>query len=244
MRVRAPNPGPMTLDGTNSYLIGRPGGAVVVVDPGPADVDHLTRLAAQGRVELVLATHHHADHVEALRRFAEQVGAPVRAMDAAHCLGAGPLSDGEVIRAAGVRIRVLATPGHTADSVCFLLEADGASGSILTGDTVLGEGSTIIAHPDGALAPYLASLRSLRALGDARVLPGHGPTLPSLASICDVYLAHRRERLDQVRAALRALGPDAELAAIADAVYAQVPQALRFAAEASLRAQLDYLREA
>lgn len=243
-RVLAPNPGPMTLSGTNSYAIGREGGSVIVVDPGPGDDAHLARLASIGHVELVLATHHHADHVEALNRFAREVGAPARAMDAAFCLGADPLADGEVIQAAGVRIRVMATPGHTADSVCFLLEEDGPAGSVLTGDTVLGEGSTIIAHPDGALAPYLSSLRALRQHGDALVLPGHGPALPSLGRACDAYLAHREERLAQVRAALATLGRDASVAEVADLVYADVPTGLRSAAEASLRAQLDFVREA
>jgi glyoxylase-like metal-dependent hydrolase (beta-lactamase superfamily II) len=241
--VRAPNPGPMTLDGTNSYVLRAPGSrGVVVVDPGPADAAHLARLAASGPVELVLVTHHHRDHSESLAEFARMTDAPVRAIDPALCIGADALADGERIRAAGLELEVVATPGHTADSACFVLPAPRA---VLTGDTILGRGTTIIADPDGALGPYLQSLDRLRALGTpgpASVLPGHGPVLPDLAAICDAYLAHRAERLDQVRAALAELGSDASVDAVTDLVYADTDAAVRPAAEASVRAQLLYLR--
>ena len=236
----APNAGPMTLDGTNSYLIAAPGSPdIVVVDPGPLDEAHLAALAAAGRVELVLVTHRHADHSAASARFAALTGAPVRAFDAAYCVNGDPLVDGELIVAAGTSIRVVATPGHTDDSVCLHLPGDGPTGSVLTGDTILGRGTSII---DGALADYLASLERLRAIGPAIVLPAHGPVLPDLAAICDAYLAHRHERLDQVRAALATLGRDASIAQVTDVVYAQTDAAVRFAAEASVRAQLAYLR--
>lgn len=236
----APNAGPMTLDGTNSYLIGAPdSSSLVVVDPGPLDERHLARLAAAGRVELVLITHRHVDHTEASVRFAELTGAPVRAFDSAYCVDGDPLMAGELIVAAGTGIRVVATPGHTDDSVCLHLPDDGPGGSVLTGDTVLGRGTSII---DGTLADYLGSLETLRAFGPATVLPAHGPVLPDLAAICAAYLAHRRERLDQVRAALATLGADATVAQVTDSVYAQTDTAVRFAAEASVRAQLAYLR--
>jgi glyoxylase-like metal-dependent hydrolase (beta-lactamase superfamily II) len=255
-RLLAPNPGPMTLDGTNSYIISAPGSrSVVVVDPGPLDEGHLATLAGTGRVELVLITHHHADHSAASRRFAELTGAPVRAVDPACCVNGAPLAagmagtsetGGEEIDAAGVRIRVIPTPGHTNDSVCFHLPGDGPNGSVLTGDTVLGRGTTILGYPDGTLADYLASLATLRALGPATVLPAHGPVLPDLAATCDAYLAHRQERLDQVRAALAELDPElddaATLAQVTDRVYAETDAAVRFAAEASVAAQLAYLR--
>lgn len=242
-RLLAPNPGPMTLDGTNSYLIGAAGTAKsVVVDPGPLDEGHLARLAAAGPVALVLITHHHADHTAASERFAELTGAAVRALDPAYCVGGDPLVPGELIEAAGVGIRVLATPGHTADSVCLWLPNDGPHGSVLTGDTVLGRGTTVVGHPDSTLREYLASLELLRALGPATVLPAHGPVLPDLAAICAAYLAHRRERLDQVRRALTELGPNATLALVTDLVYAEADAAVRFAAEASVRAQLAYLQ--
>lgn len=257
--VRAPNPGPMTLDGTNSWVLRGPGaGASVVIDPGPTDAAHLARLA-EGGVELVLITHRHPDHTAAVDAFAELTGAPVRAVDPAWCRGAGLLADGERIVAGGVVLDVLATPGHTSDSACFALASpegiDGPDGApaattpvaVFTGDTVLGRGTTIIAHPDGALGPYLGALERLRGLGAGHpitVLPGHGPVLPDLAAICDAYLAHRAERLDQIRDALGRLGADATAEAVTDDVYADVDPSVRGAAEASVRAQLEYLRGA
>lgn len=233
----------MSLDGTNSYLIAAPGAmTVVVVDPGPLDQAHLEGLAAAGPVELVLITHKHPDHSAASAAFAQLTGAPVRAFDPAFCVDGEPLTDGELIVAAGTRIRVITTPGHTADSVCFHLPDDGPTGSVLTGDTILGLGTTVIGHPDGTLAEYLSSLETLRALGPATVLPAHGPTLHDLAAICDSYLAHRRERLDQVRHALAMLGPDATTAQVTDLVYANTDASVRFAAEASVSTQLAYLR--
>ena len=239
----APNPGPMSLDGTNSYVIAAPGSeSVVVVDPGPLDDEHLTELAGAGRVELVILTHHHVDHTEAAEEFHLRTGAPVRARDAALCIGAGPLEDGERLDAAGVRIEILATPGHTADSICVHLPDDGDHGSVLTGDTILGRGTTVLVFPDGRLGDYLASLERLEALGPATVLPAHGPVLPDLAAIAQAYAAHRQERLGQVRAALAQLGQDAPVAAVTDAVYTDIDASVRRAAETSVAAQLDYLR--
>ncbi|AXJ11282.1 MBL fold metallo-hydrolase [Arthrobacter sp. PM3] len=245
----APNPGPMSLAGTNSYLIGAPGAAgAVAVDPGPLDERHLHALAGEGRIGLILITHRHADHTAAAARFAELTGAPVRAADPAHCHGAPPLQDGETLQAAGVEIRVMATPGHTSDSVCFHLPQDGPHGSVLTGDTVLGTGTTVLDYPDGTLADYLGSLDRLERLGPATVLPAHGPVLPALDEVVRAYRDHRLGRLEQVRAALRAIGAGAgassqtDVGAVTDAVYADVDPAVRRAAELSVAAQLDYLR--
>ncbi|WP_323959615.1 MBL fold metallo-hydrolase [Arthrobacter sp. JZ12] len=237
----------MSLDGTNSYLIGAPEApSVVVVDPGPLDDVHLAALQSSGPVELVLITHHHRDHTEASARFHQLTGAPVRALDPAQSHGGPPLLDGETISAAGVRINVLATPGHTADSVCFFLPDDGPSGSLLTGDTVLGRGTTVLSYPDGTLGEYLRSLDLLEGLGNAAVLPAHGPALPGIADAARSYRSHRLERLDQVRAALLALGltaGEASVGAVADRVYADVDPSVRRAAEQSVAAQLHYLRE-
>ncbi|MGI5126406.1 MBL fold metallo-hydrolase [Pseudonocardia sp. CA-107938] len=241
------NPGPMTLDGTNTWLLRAPGSAAcVVVDPGDEDVPHLERVAeAAGTVALVLITHWHHDHVGGAPWFADQTGAPVRALDPALTVGGAPLVDGEVIETAGVRLQVVATPGHTADSVSFLLDGPDADPAVLTGDTILGRGTTVIAHPDGALGPYLTSLRRLAELSPGTVvLPGHGPELPDAAAIASGYLAHREQRLDQVRAALATLGADASPAQVVEHVYADVDRSLWRAAELSVRAQLDYLRSA
>ncbi len=261
--LRADNPGPMTLDGTRSYVLRAPGApGCVVVDPGPDLAPHLAALADAGPVDLVLVTHRHADHTGGLARFRELTGAPSRGVSAEYCAGAGPLGDGEMLEVAGLRIEVLATPGHTADSACFVVSAPGdpASGTVvLTGDTVLGRGTTVLAEPDGSLRDYLASLDRLSALdlpGPASDpipgLPGHGPVLPDLRAAVHAYREHRTERLDQVRSALAALGvtlpdgegplPDAVLDAVTGAVYSDVDASVLPAARSSVRAQLEYLR--
>lgn len=239
------NPSVMTLDGTNTWILRVSGSEqCVVVDPGPDDEAHLRRVAEVGDVVATLLTHGHVDHAAGAKRFAELTGSSVRAVDPAHRLGSEGLIEGEVIAAAGVEIRVLATPGHTADSVCMVLDGDGEHGSVLTGDTVLGRGTTVIAPPDGALGPYLDSLRRLAELSDGTaVLPGHGPELPDAPAAARQYLAHREQRLAQVRAALVRLGADATARQVVEVVYADVDQALWPAAEWSVRAQLRFVRE-
>lgn len=240
----AENPSAMTLDGTNTWLLRAPGEpGCVVVDPGPDDEEHLRRVAAHGPVAQVLLSHRHPDHAAGARRFAELVGAPVHAVDPELRLGSEGLAEGAVVDAAGVQLRVLATPGHTDDSLSFLITGDGPP-SVLTGDTVLGRGSTVIAHPDGRLGDYLGSLRRLADLPPGvAVLPGHGPELPDAAEAARGYLAHRQERLAQVRAAVAALGGSPSARQVVEVVYADVDRALWPAAEWSVAAQLAYLRE-
>jgi len=245
-RVLAANPGPMTLDGTNTWILKAPGAEqAVVVDPGPMLEEHLRAvLDAAGKVAVVLLTHKHPDHSEGAAWFANHASCGVRAVDPAFRMPtdrAHGLAEGDVITADGLRIEVLPTPGHTLDSVCFWLPQDG---SLLTGDTVLGRGTSVVAHPDGALGPYLDSLERLRAFanspaGVTRLLPGHGPVIDDPAAALTHYLDHRRERLDQVRAAI-AEG-HATPQAIVEHVYADVDSSLWPAAERSVRAQLDYL---
>jgi glyoxylase-like metal-dependent hydrolase (beta-lactamase superfamily II) len=234
------NPGPMTLDGTNTWLLRAPDSSgTVVVDPGQADDRHLDALlAAAPEIALVLLTHGHHDHSETAAAVHERTGAPVRAIDPAQCLGGASLSDGELVSAAGLDVRVLATPGHSSDSASFVVGAE----AVLTGDTILGRGTTVVAHPDGNLAEYLDSLQRLRDLGDVAVLTGHGPELPHAGSAARMYLEHRDERLRQIRDALRELGPDATARQIVELVYADVDQAVWWAAELSVEAQLKYLK--
>jgi glyoxylase-like metal-dependent hydrolase (beta-lactamase superfamily II) len=236
----------MTLDGTNTWLVAEPGSArAIAVDPGPDDEGHLRRVHATAeeagrRIETIVLTHGHDDHSAGARRLAELTGAPVLAVDPAHRRGGG-LRPGDTVRAGGCELQVIKTPGHSPDSVCLLLEADDA---VLTGDTVLGRGTTVIAG-DGSLSDYLASLDRLRALAEEAnlraLLPGHGPLLEDPAGTLDYYIAHRAERLAEVSAALEA--GETTLAGIVARVYVDVDRALWPFAEWSVRAQLAYLSE-
>lgn len=242
--VLAANPGLMTLDGTNTWILREPGSsASIVVDPGPDDETHLAAVrAAAGHVAAILLTHGHPDHSAGARHLAELTGAAVRALDPSHRLGDEGLGEGDVVADAGVELRVWATPGHSSDSLSFLLDSGATDQAVLTGDTILGRGTTVVAHPDGELASYLDSLRRLEQLGQATVLPGHGPELAEVGAVATAYLAHRAQRLQQVRDALALLGPEADARAVVERVYADVDTALWPAAELSVRAQLAYLR--
>ncbi|MBV8932498.1 MAG: MBL fold metallo-hydrolase [Kutzneria sp.] len=235
----AENPSEMTLDGTNTWVLRAPDSAsCVVVDPGPDDRRHLARIADCGPVAKVLLTHGHPDHAEGARRFADMVKAPVLALDPALRLGSEGLADGEVLSVAGLEIRVLTTPGHTADSLCLHIEHDTAP-AILTGDTILGRGTTVVER----LGDYLGSLRRLAELAPGTtVLPGHGAELSDAGDAARAYLAHREQRLAQVRAAVERLGPEATARQIVELVYADVDRSLWPAAEWSVSAQLEYLR--
>jgi glyoxylase-like metal-dependent hydrolase (beta-lactamase superfamily II) len=248
----------MTLDGTNTWVLAEPGGgAAIVVDPGPLEEEHLRRVtgivaAAGRRVGLILLTHGHGDHSAGAGMLAEMTGAAVRAADPAHRLGEEGLAAGDVVSVAGCEVQVVGTPGHSGDSLSFLLPADGA---LLTGDTVLGRGTTVIA-PDGDLGDYLHTLDELRRMAGhgsgsgaaaaattgpvSVLLPGHGPVLTEPARTLDFYIAHRQERLAEIEAALAA--GDRTTADIAARVYAGVDPGVQRFAEWSVRAQLEYLK--
>lgn len=242
-RVLAPNPSVMTLDGTNTYLLGEPGsGEAVLVDPGPDDPAHLERVSAAlaerdaGCVG-ILVTHHHWDHAEAALPWADYFGTTVRASDPAV---AGPgghvLAPGEQLRIAGTTIRVLPTPGHTSDHLAFRIE----SGAVLTGDHVLGRGTSVVTHPEGDVVAYLESLRRVHHLGPSALYPGHGPELTQdPMAVLDFYLAHRQFREQQI-VTLLSEGPQI-ISALVEVIYAAVPRALWLAAEQSTRAALAKL---
>ncbi|MFF8394267.1 MBL fold metallo-hydrolase [Streptomyces sp. NPDC016172] len=248
VNVLAPNASAMTLDGTNTWIVSEPDSDLaVVVDPGPLDDGHLRQVVATAeqagkRVALTLLTHGHPDHAEGAARFAELTGTRVRALDPALRLGDEGLGAGDVVTTGGLELRVVPTPGHTADSLCFHLPADQA---VLTGDTILGRGTTVVAHPDGRLGDYLDSLRRLRSLtvddGVHTVLPGHGPVLDDAQGAVEYYLVHRATRLAQVETAVE----DGYRTApqVVAHVYADVDRSLWPAAELSVRAQMDYLEE-
>jgi glyoxylase-like metal-dependent hydrolase (beta-lactamase superfamily II) len=204
----------MTLDGTNTYVVGH-----WVVDPGPDDGGHLdaVRAAAGGEVEGVVLTHGHSDHSEG----AERLGAPVTKP-----------GDGEEVGP----FRALATPGHSPDSVCLLL------GRVcFTGDTVLGSGSVFIPPGEGSLSAYLDSLRRLRELELELLCPGHGPYVRDPAAKLDEYLAHRLDRERRLKAVLEAGTLDRE--GLLDQVWSDAPAELRPAAALTLEAHLEKLRE-
>jgi glyoxylase-like metal-dependent hydrolase (beta-lactamase superfamily II) len=229
----------MTLDGTNTYLVDADGGAdgarggadgarggVVVVDPGPLLEEHLAEVASYGPILAAVLTHRHDDHAGGIARFVAMTGVS-QVLDRAELP-----EDGAELGLAG--LRVFHTPGHTADSVCFVRDD-----VVFTGDTILGRGTTVVAYPDGNLTDYLASLPRIRDLGDLTVLPGHGPVLPSARAAAEQYLTHRAARLDQVRAAVAAGHTRAE--DVVARVYADVDRVLWPAAELSVRAQLAHL---
>jgi len=248
VNVLAPNASAMTLDGTNTWIVSEPDSELaVVIDPGPLDDVHLRHVvgvaeAAGKRVALTLLTHGHPDHAEGAARFAELTRTKVRALDPALRLGDEGLAGGDVVAVGGLELRVVSAPGHTADSLCFHLPADRA---VLTGDTVLGRGTTVVAHPDGRLGDYLDSLRRLRSLtvddGVDTVLPGHGPVLEDAQGAVEYYLAHRANRLAQVETAVE--NGYVSASQIVAQVYAAVDRSLWPAAELSVLAQLDYLKE-
>jgi glyoxylase-like metal-dependent hydrolase (beta-lactamase superfamily II) len=213
-RVRASNRSPLTLDGTNTYVLGR-----WVVDPGPGDPAHLdaVRASAPEGIEGVVLTHSHADHAEG----AAELGAPVTL----------PVEGDEI-----GPFHALATPGHSPDSVCLL-----AGGACFTGDTVLGSGSVFISPGEGSLAAYLDSLRRLRELDLDVLCPGHGPYVWDPAAKLDEYISHRLDRerrlLDALAAGLRNRDE------LLETVWSDVPPALRPSAALTLAAHLEKLAE-
>jgi glyoxylase-like metal-dependent hydrolase (beta-lactamase superfamily II) len=219
--VRADNPSPLTLSGTNTWLLGRD--PCFVVDPGPRLDAHLDAVLAEaerrGGVGGIAVTHGHADHVEAVEALRGLAGDPPLARTGT----LGPL-------------RAVPTPGHAPDHVAWVL------GDVCcTGDAVLGEGSVFIAPGPGSLRGYLDALRRLRAMGLALLLPGHGPPVEDPAAKLDEYLAHRGDR---ERRLLAALGRGARsVDDLLDEAWSDAPEALRPAAAITLAAHLDKLAE-
>jgi glyoxylase-like metal-dependent hydrolase (beta-lactamase superfamily II) len=243
-RVLAPNPGSMSLDGTNTYVVGEPGrGRAVLVDPGPDDPAHLAAVEAalaerEAECVAVLVTHHHVDHAEAALPWGAHFGVQVAAASAEV---AGPggrlLEPGERLTLAGTTIGVVPTPGHTADHLAFRLE----SGAVLVGDHVLGRGTSVVTHPEGNVLAYLESLRRVHDLGPSALYCGHGPELTEdPGAVLDFYLDHRAYREQQLVEAL-GRGP-ATVDELVATVYAAYPREVWPAAAQSTRATLDKLR--
>ena len=251
--IRAPNPSPMTLDGTRSYLIGR--SRPVVIDPGPADPAHLAALQAAlgGNVPVaILLTHAHPDHSAAAPPLARATGAPVlmsggaitRAIDPAAV--ARWIGEGEEIETDAGTLRAIATPGHTPEHLAFFWSGGTApaGGALFVGDLLMGEGdTTLIAPPEGDLSQYLESIERVRELHPAILFPTHGDPLHDSARAVERYLVHRQERLRQVHAALAA-----EMSATAPELVGRIygselPPELAGAATASVQAMLVHLEK-
>lgn len=244
--VLAPNAGPMTYDGTNTWLLREPGSSqAALVDPGPEDERHFATIGealARERLTIthVLVTHRHPDHASGAHAFADQVDAPVLAYHDE--LADEVIRGGEVLMVGGLRIEVVATPGHSGDSLSFHLPADHAT---LTGDTLVGRTTPAIFHPDGRVRDLLESLTMLRATlperGRPVFLPGHGPVIADPAAVVGVALETRLRRLEQIRAAVESGDDTAER--LASRFYGDQDPRIRFAVLANLRAHLAYLEE-
>jgi glyoxylase-like metal-dependent hydrolase (beta-lactamase superfamily II) len=231
-RLRAENPGPLTLSGTNTWVIGHD--PAWVVDPGPLLEEHLRDLldeiARRGGLGGIALTHDHADHCESLPVLRERLAAP---------LAAGRGEDLDVTLADGIRfgpLRALRVPGHAPDHFAFL-----AGDVCFTGDAVLGEGSVFISPDPGALRGYLDALSHMRELDLAVLCPGHGPPVWEPRARLSEYIEHR---LDRERMLLASLADGARTTdAMLDAAWSEVPDALRPAAAITLAAHLDKLAE-
>ena len=229
LRVLAPNPDVYTLEGTNTWVVGED--PSIVIDPGPDLSQHLDDVArVAGRVGAVLVTHDHPDHAPGAARFAVAAAAPLYAFrlpDAEH------LRDGQVIRAGGLEITAVQTPGHSADHVVFHLPSEGA---LFTGDAVLGRGTSFIDPPEGDLVKYLRSLQRMQELAPRTLYPGHGPIVMRAGAKLQEYLDHRAEREAQVLAAL-AEGPQ-QISAMVETIYVAYPPEVHPLAARSVFAHL------
>lgn len=242
--VLAPNPSAYTLDGTNTWIVGDSGSAIVI-DPGPENQAHHAAIIRRCEerdlsVQAIVLTHGHTDHSAGARALSETLHVPVHAVDAHWRVnGVNPVVV-ETFPLDFHDLTVIATPGHTSDSISLMI-----GDCLFTGDTVLGRGTAMVAHPDGNLTHYFASLQRLQDVCTdeeiTALLPGHGPTLHDPRAVLGGYVAHRRARLEEVRDAWKSGAHTAR--EIVERVYADVPREVWPAAEATVRACLDALRQ-
>lgn len=236
--VLAPNPGVMTGPGTNTYIVGT--GPTCVIDPAVEDDDYLNAvLGLAGEVTSVLVTHRHPDHVGGARALVERTGASIGAFGdhPAGGVAVRPIADQEVIEAGGARLTAWHTPGHAPDHLCFMLE--GPCG-LFAGDNVLGEGTAVIAPPEGNMRAYLSSLERMRRLAVGRIYPGHFRPLDDGPAIIDTYLAHRAQR---GKAILEAVRDPSSLDEIVARVYTDTAGHLHAVAAYQVLAHLELLEE-
>jgi glyoxylase-like metal-dependent hydrolase (beta-lactamase superfamily II) len=228
--IVAPNPGPFTLNGTRTYLLGDS----AVLDPGPAIESHVEAIrAAMPRLQTILITHRHADHAPAAIPLKRLTGARIVAP-------AGVLDETDVIISGGETVEdleVIATPGHTREHVCFLTR----DRDLFTGDTILGAGTTAIFPPDGHMGHYMQSLQTLRGRNPRRIYPAHGPTRDDAVDLIDEYIAHRLKREEQIVEALAAGAHT--IPEMRRRIYAELDPRLEKAAEVQIGAHLIKLQE-
>ena len=234
IRVLAPNPGIRELEGTNTWIVGDQ--PALVIDPGPDDPGHLAEVArTAGSVGAIALTHDHPDHAPGALPLAATTGARVFAAKPPE----GPtevmerIRDGEQVSTGSVSLEVVATPGHTPDHVAFF---DARTGSLFTGDAVLGRGTSVIDPPEGDLAAYLRSLRRMRELGPRTIYPGHGPVVLRAVAKLDEYLDHRTMREEQILTALGDASRTPE--ELVTEIYADYPPELHELAARSVLAHL------
>ena len=236
----------MTLGGTNTWLLPHGTGSHVVIDPGPLMHEQEIMSLTYGRISAIFLTHRHDDHSACAAALAAQSQAPVFAADPKFASDAKTiLADEQIFNLDDLSLRVVAVPGHTSDSVAFLATSMDEI-ALFTGDTILGEGSSIITFPDGDLGAYLHSLDRLERVVRATaktvpLLPGHGSSHADSLILISKYRAHRLARLDEIRNALAHGAVDA--VSVVDLVYQDVPESLRLAAIMTVEAQLAYLNE-
>lgn len=262
--VLAPNPGPYTLEGTNTWIIGDTSTEVAIVDPGPAETSHAERVAAAvhgcPKISIVI-THRHADHTDGIDILSQRIGRH-KTYATLECFSyeTDPVRKVTQLVVADLNLTLYPTPGHTADSLSIMInphttvghdsiEGSSKTTALLSGDTVLGRGSTIISARDGSLHDYLGSLETLAwVVSEGRavtskptlLLPGHGPAQDDAAKVIQTYQQHRQRRLQAVQAAMESGAQSVR--EITDIVYHNVDPALRKAAEDAVRAQYEYLK--
>jgi len=256
-RVMANNPGPFTLKGTMSYIVGK--GKVAIVDPGPADPAHTAALLDAVRNETVthiFVTHTHRDHSPGVPALKAATGAtvyaegPHRAARPLHIGEHNPLDssgdrdfrpdvmlkDGEVVAGEGWSVEAVTTPGHTANHMAFALREQNL---LFSGDHVMGWATTIVAPPDGAMNDYMASLDKLTRRGETLYLPGHGPAIPDASRFVSYYILHRKAREASI---LHRLGKGAsDIPTIVRAIYIGLDPRLTGAAGLSVLAHMEDL---
>jgi glyoxylase-like metal-dependent hydrolase (beta-lactamase superfamily II) len=234
--ITAPNPGPFTLDGTRTWLIGE----TTIIDPGPVIDSHIAAIReAMPLLDTILITHRHADHAPAAIPLHNATGAKIIAPRGVldDRLVARRITGGEILEMDGSHLEVIPTPGHTREHVCFLTrESD-----LFSGDTVLGFGTTTIFPPDGSMRDYINSLRLLRSRNPMRVFPGHGPNREAASQLIDEYIEHRLQREGQVVEAIERGATT--IPGMRELIYTDLDERLLEAAEIQIQAHLTKLSD-